>query len=67
MIKNGFKGYVKNLKDGTVEVVAKVSDDDFDAFMQILYEGSFKSHVEDIKYEVIDKVDFTTDSFEIRY
>jgi acylphosphatase len=67
MIKNSFKGYVKNLKDGTVEVVAQVSDDEFDAFRQILHEGSFKSHVEDIKYEVIDELEFNYDRFEIRY
>ena len=67
MIKNGFKGYVKNLKDGTVEVVAEVFDDDFDMFMQILHEGSPHSYVDDIKCEVIVDADFTTDGFEIRY
>ncbi len=67
MMKRQYKGYIQNLSDGTVEVVAEVFDDDFDTFMDILKEGSPKSSVEDIKYEVIDDAEFTTDGFEIRY
>jgi acylphosphatase len=67
MMKKQYKGYIQNLSDGTVEVVAEVFDDDFDTFVDILKEGSPKSSVEDIKYEVIDDAEFTTDGFEIRY
>ncbi len=67
MMKKQFKGYIQNLEDGTVEVVAEVFDDDFDTFMRILKEGSPSSSVEDIRYEIIHDADFRTDGFEIRY
>jgi len=67
MMKKQFKGYIKNLPDGTVEVVAEVFDDEFDTFMSILKEGSPLSSVEDIQYEIIDDAQFATDGFEIRY
>jgi acylphosphatase len=66
-MKKQFKGYIQNLSDGTVEVVAEIFDDDFDTFMQILKEGSPLSAVEEIKYEIIDDAQFNTDGFEIRY
>ncbi len=67
MMKKQYKGYIQNLDDGTVEVVAEVFDDDFDTFMHILKEGSPTSLVEDIRYEIINDAEFTTDGFEIRY
>ena len=67
LMKKQFKGYIQNLKDGTVEVVAEVFDDDFDTFINILKEGSPLSTVEDVKYEIIDDAQFNTDGFEIRY
>ena len=67
MMKRQFKGYIQNLSNGTVEVVAEIFDDEFDTFMDILKEGSLMSHVEDITYEVIDDAAFNTDGFEIRY
>lgn len=67
MMKRQFKGYIQNLKNGTVEVVAEIFDDEFDTFMNILKEGSLMSDVEDIQYEIIDDAEFATDGFEIRY
>ena len=67
MMKKQYKGYIQNLDNGTVEVVAEVFDDDFDTFMSILKEGSPLSLVEDIQHEIIDHAEFTTDGFEIRY
>jgi len=67
MMKKQFKGYIQNLPDGTVEVVAEVFDDEFDTFMQILKEGSPLSSVEDVKYEIINDAKFSTDGFEVRY
>jgi len=67
MMKKQFKGYIQNLSDGTVEVVAEIFDDEFDIFLQILHEGSLLSEVKDIQYEIIDDAEFTTDGFEIRY
>jgi len=67
LMKRQFKGYIQNLSDGTVEVVAEVFDDDFDIFMHILKEGSPLSSVEDVQYEIIEEAQFNTDGFEIRY
>ena len=67
MMKKQYKGYIQNLDDSTVEVVAEVFDDDFDTFLAILKEGSPASTVEDIQYEIINDAEFTTDGFEIRY
>ena len=67
MMKKQYKGYIQNLDDSTVEVVAEVFDDDFDTFISILKEGSLLSSVEDIQYEIINDAEFTTDGFEIRY
>ena len=67
LMKKQFKGYIQNLNDGTVEVVAEVFDDDLDTFMGILNEGSLLSLVEEIQYEIINDAEFTTDGFEIRY
>ena len=67
MMKKQYKGYIQNLDDGTVEVLAEVFDDDFDTFMDILKEGSLLSSVEEIQYEIINDAKFATDGFEIRY
>lgn len=67
MMKKQFQGYIKNLEDGTVEVVAVVFDEDFDTVMQILKEGSPASNVKKITYQVMQDADFATDGFEIRY
>jgi acylphosphatase len=67
LMRKQFKGYIQNLPDGTVEVVAEIFDDEFDDFMDILKEGSPLSSVEEITYDIIDDADFQTDGFEIRY
>ena len=67
MMKKQYKGYIQNVSDGSVEVVAEVFDDDFDTFIDILKEGSPLSSVEEVKYEIFNEAEFTTDGFEIRY
>jgi len=67
LMRRQFKGYIQNMPDGTVEVVAEIFDDDLDDFMNILKEGSPLSTVEEIKSEIIDDAQFNTDGFEIRY
>ena len=67
MMKKQYKGYIQNVSDGSVEVVAEVFDDDFDTFMSILKKGSPLSSVEEVKYEIFNEAEFTTDGFEIRY
>lgn len=66
MMQRQFKGYIQNLSDGTVEVVAEVFEDDFEVFIGILKEGSPLSSVDDVKYEIINDATFNTDGFEIR-
>ena len=67
MMKKQYKGYIQNLSDGTVEVVAEVFDDDFSTFMHILKEGSPLSRVQNIEHTIIDDAVFHTDGFEVRY
>jgi len=67
LMKKQFKGYIRNLPDAAVEVVAEIFDEDLDIFMKILKEGSPVSSVENITYEIIDDAEFNTDGFEIRY
>ena len=66
MMKRQFKGYIQNLNDGTVEVVAEVYDEDLDMFLKILQAGSPLSSVDSIWHEIVDDVQFRTDGFEIR-
>lgn len=60
------QGYVKNLEDGSVEVVAFLYDDMFEDFMNFLKNGSPNSDVKDIKHEVLEEDDLIYDGFEIR-
>ncbi len=61
----GVTGYVKNLPDKTVEVVANLSDEDYDKFLEILKEGSLLSRVENIEAGEIMPTYF--EDFEVRY
>jgi acylphosphatase len=67
LMQRQFKGYIQNLDDGTVEVVAEIFDEDFDTFKRILEEGSPLSSVEEIRHEILEEAEFSTDGFEIRY
>ena len=49
------QGYVKNLKDGTVKVVAFLYDDQLEDFLNLLKNGSPLSAVTDIKQELTDE------------
>jgi len=66
LMKKQFKGYIQNLSNGTVEVVAEIFDDDFETFFDILKEGSLLSSVDEIQYDIINDAQFNTDGFEIR-
>jgi len=67
LMRKQFKGYIQNLPDGRVEVVAEIFDEDFDTFMKILKEGSLLSRVDDVTHEIINDAEFNTDGFEVRY
>ncbi len=62
------QGYIKNLPDKRVEVVAFLYDDQLEDFLKILQNGSPLSEVKDIEYKVVeDSDDLVYDGFEIRY
>jgi len=66
-MKKQIKGFVQNLPDGTVEVIAELIDDDLEDFLELLRKGSLLSHVDEISHELIDDADMVYDGFEIRY
>lgn len=61
---HNIKGYVKNLKDGSVEVVANLDDVIFRDFIDILKEGPSYSEVYNVKFEKINYQNF--DKFKIK-
>jgi acylphosphatase len=61
------KGYIKNLQNGSVEVVVDLYEDQIDEFRQLLQNGSPMSEVVDIIYTVLEEDDLLYDGFEIRY
>ncbi|WP_456432321.1 acylphosphatase [Nitratifractor sp.] len=63
----GVQGYVRNLPDGTVEVVVRATEDDVGPIEQILYEGSPLSEVERVEMESLEEDDLIYEGFEIRY
>ena len=63
----GIQGYVRNLPDGLVEVVARLIDEEFDRVLSALEEGSPLSEVERIETEMLEEDDLLYDGFEIRY
>ena len=69
MRKKGFKGYVKNLSDGSVEVLFFVHDEEEELpkAHRILQKGSPMSKVESIECREVEEVDFVGDGFVITY
>ena len=64
----GLQGYVRNLPDGTVEVVLRATEDELEAIEKALYEGSPLSEVERVVREPLEEEnDILYDGFEIRY
>lgn len=61
----GFRGYIKNLADGTVEACVTCKNKNLDEFLSILRAGSTSSIVSEIKKIDINEV-FRKD-FEIKY
>ena len=66
-MKKQIRGFVQNLPDGTVEVIAELIDDDLEDFLELLRKGSLLSHVDEISHELIEDADLVYDGFEIRY
>ena len=66
-MKKQIKGYIRNLPDENVEVVAELIDDDLSVFLKLLREGSPLSHVNNVKYEKVEDANLVYDGFKIRY
>ncbi|MEW5693263.1 MAG: acylphosphatase [Candidatus Hydrogenedentota bacterium] len=61
----GLRGYVKNLRDGNVEVVARGEEEILNTLYGILKEGPHLAIVKDIHVNELNGVSFT--DFDIRY
>ncbi len=61
----GIKGYVKNMPDGSVEVVAEGNEERLERFLQDVARGPSSAVVTNVSVEDIDPVGFR--SFEIEY
>jgi acylphosphatase len=64
-MRAGYKGSVKNLSDGTVEVYAELIDDEINGFLELLREGSPASVVHDISYVLASNKRLEYDGFVI--
>ncbi len=64
--KIGIQGYIKNLPNGTVEVVARIYDDEIEMVIEALEKGSPLSSVEEVTPQTLDEDDILYDGFEIR-
>lgn len=66
LMKLHIQGYIQNLKDGTVEVVARIYDDDYDSVLDVLRSGSPLSRTDDINVTILDSDDISHDGFVVR-
>jgi len=64
----GIQGYIRNLPDGSVEVVARTTaEEEVERIRRVLEEGSPLSETERIEIEELETDDLIYDGFEIRY
>jgi acylphosphatase len=62
----GVKGFVRNLRDGTVEVVAEGEDEKVDEFIKSCKKGSFASFVKNVEVKQ-EKPTNEFEDFEVRF
>ncbi len=62
-MKAGYRGTVKNLLDGTVEVYAELLNDEISGFLELLRDGSHLSEVNDIVYNIVSGEKLEYDGF----
>ncbi len=68
LAKTVYIGYIRNLSDGTVEVVLKTEpNQNISEVLKILNEGSPKSEVTGVDMTLCDEETKFTNSFEVRY
>ena len=64
--EHGVVGWVKNLKDGRVEVIAEADETKLEVFLEAVQYGSMKNFIKGIELSWSNATD-TFDEFEIRY
>ena len=62
----GVVGWVKNLRDGRVELVAEAEEATLERFLDAIRTGSMKNFIKQVEISWSDASD-TFDEFEIRY
>ncbi len=62
-MRAGYKGTIKNLRNGTVEVYAELLDDEINGFLELLRKGSHLSEVNDISYVLASNERLEYDGF----
>ena len=62
----GAVGWVKNLRDGRVELVAEAAEEVLERFLKAIRYGSMKNFIEQVTISWSSATD-TFDEFEIRY
>lgn len=62
----GVVGWVKNLRDGRVELIAEADPDVLEKFLETLRTGPMKNFIQQVDYSWGEASD-TFDEFEIRY
>ena len=61
----GIQGWVRNISDGKVELLAKGDQEQFDQFQLALWKGSSMSNVTGVVFEPAE--DFTAEGFTINW
>lgn len=64
--KMNIKGFVRNLRDGTVELVAEGDDDKVNDFIKSCKKGSFASFVKNVEIKQ-EKPSNEFEDFEVRF
>ena len=62
----GLVGWVRNLRDGRVEVVAEAEESKLEAFLDTIQTGSMKNFIQGVELSWSNASD-TFDQFDIRY
>jgi acylphosphatase len=61
----GIKGYVKNLPNGDVEILASGSEKNVEKYLQWAHEGPAYAHVDDIQIEDAEPTSYHT--FDVKH
>ncbi|HEY7700131.1 MAG TPA: acylphosphatase [Vicinamibacteria bacterium] len=65
-LKRNIRGYVRNLEDGRVEILAQAAPGALDEFRESIRRGPKASRVDDVEVKAVD-VDLALSSFRIRF